>query len=229
MDIEDLTICSTLARKFATHATTDTIYCFNTRKRGIGDIAMRRLLLFLLAGSWLFIGCSARLQDALANERSRLESNKVLVRRMHAAVWSEANMNKAAEAIRQLYAADFVVHDWTGDHKLGIDGLIKDWAYERAAFLGLTEHVQATVAEGDLVVDRFYSTGRQARDLDPIPHHSPGIPNRGKALHMPEMEMFRVVDGKLAEQWLFNDIWGTHAQLGLFDPDNWKASICAPK
>jgi len=109
------------------------------------------------------------------------------------------------------------------------DGLIKDWAYERAAFLDLTEHVQATVAEGDLVVDRFYSTGRQARDLDPIPHHSPGIPNRGKALHMPEMEMFRVVDGKLAEQWLFNDIWGTHAQLGLFDPDNWKASVCAPK
>jgi predicted ester cyclase len=229
MDIEDLTICSTLARKFATHATTDTIYCFNTRKRGIGDIAMRRLLLFLLAGSCLFIGCSVRLQDALANERSRLEGNKALVRRMHAAVWSEANMNKAAEAIRQLYAADFVVHDWTGDHKPGIDGLIKDWAYERAAFLGLTEHVQATVAEGDLVVDRFYSTGRQARDLDPIPHHSPGIPNRGKALHMPEMEMFRVVDGKLAEQWLFNDIWGTQAQLGLFDPDNWKASICAPK
>src|SRR6478672_9319655 len=121
---------------------------------------------------------------------------------MHANVWSETDRDKAAEAIRQLYSPDFVLHDWTGDHKLGTDALIKNWEYERAAFSGLTEQVQSIAAEGDLVVDRFFSTGTQARDLDPIPHHSPGVRNQGKTLRMPEMEMFRVADGKLAEQWL---------------------------
>jgi predicted ester cyclase len=187
---------------------------------------MRMLLLVLLAGFCFLVGAVVGSRTALANERRRLERNKALVRQMHAAVWSESNKNKAAEAIRLLYTPDFVVHDWTGDHKPGLEGLMRDWEYERAAFLKLSENVQATVAEGDLVVDRFYSTGQQARDLDPIPHHSPGVPNRGKSLNMLEMEMFRVVDGKLAEQWLFNDIWGAHAQLGLFDPDNWNQSVC---
>ena len=38
--------------------------------------------------------------------------------------------------------------------------------------------------------------------------------------------MFRVRDGKLAEQWLLPDVWGANAQLGLFDPDHWTESIC---
>ena len=44
---------------------------------------------------------------------------------------------------------------------------------------------------------------------------------------MPEMEMFKVVDGKLVEQWDFADIWGAEIQLGLYDPDHWTESICA--
>ena len=189
-------------------------------------MSVRTVLLVLVAGLCLIIAAAAGSRITLGKGRSRLERNKAVVRRMHAAVWSEANREKAVAAVRQLYTPDFIVHDWTGDHRPGIDGLIQNWESERASFVGLTEHAQAIVAEGDLVVDRFFSTGTQARDLGPIPHHSPGIPNRGRTLNMSEMEIFRLVDGKLAEQWLLNDIWGAHAQLGLFDPDHWRESIC---
>jgi hypothetical protein len=40
------------------------------------------------------------------------------------------------------------------------------------------------------------------------------------------MEIFRIVNGKIAEQWLSQDVWGGVIQLGLFDPDHWKESIC---
>jgi predicted ester cyclase len=126
---------------------------------------------------------------------------------MHASFWSEPDRQNAAKAVRELYSPHFAVHDWTGDHALETEGLMANWEFERFAFKGLEEHVEAIISEGDLVVNRFFSTGTQARDLDPIPGHSPGVPNRGKALKMAEMEMFRIIDGKLAEQWLVNDIW----------------------
>jgi hypothetical protein len=40
------------------------------------------------------------------------------------------------------------------------------------------------------------------------------------------MVIFRVTDGKLAEQWAINDGWDASIQLGLFDPDHWKESVC---
>jgi hypothetical protein len=41
-----------------------------------------------------------------------------------------------------------------------------------------------------------------------------------------EMVVFRVADGKLAEQWAINNGWDASIQLGLFDPDHWKESVC---
>ena len=82
------------------------------------------------------------------------------------------------------------------------------------------------VAEGDMVVARFVSSGTQARELSAILHHSPAIPNLGKSMRMPEIEIFRIVDGKLAEQWDLADIWGANIQSGLFDPDRWPDSVC---
>jgi hypothetical protein len=45
---------------------------------------------------------------------------------------------------------------------------------------------------------------------------------------MSEMEMFRVADGRFTGQWLLNDICAAPSQLGLFDPDHWRESICSP-
>jgi len=99
----------------------------------------------------------------------------------------------------------------------------------RADFPDWSERLESIVAEGDFVVDRYVSTGTQAHDLQPIPHHSPGVPSRGKSLRMPEMAMYRVVDGKIAEQWDFADIWGAEIQLGLYDPDHWTESVCGAR
>ena len=91
------------------------------------------------------------------------------------------------------------------------------------------ETVQSVVAEGDLVAVRFLSTGTQGQDLPAVPHILPFTPNKHRPLRMAEIEIFRVANGKLAEQWDVLDNWDANAQLGLFDPDHWPKSECGTR
>jgi predicted ester cyclase len=161
---------------------------------------------------------------AVVTEHRRLERNKILVRMSHE-LWSMRDVAAMTEAARQILAPDVVVHDWTGD-ATGLEGFISGIKENRANFPDWTEKVDVLVAEGDLVAARFTSTGTQARDLPAVPHLQPAVPNKGRVTHMPEMEVFRIANGKLAEQWDLNDGWDANRQLGLFDPDDWPNSVC---
>src|SRR5690242_1972328 len=109
-------------------------------------MAKRTLLLFLLAGLVLALAFAGGCSFALATERSRLDRNKALVRRMHASFWSEPDRQNAAKAVRELYSPHFAVHDWTGDHALETEGLMANWEFERSAFKGLEEHLDAIIS-----------------------------------------------------------------------------------
>lgn len=185
-----------------------------------------KIQLVVVAGACLALGAAAGYKFALVREHDHLERNQTLIRRTHTEVWSEPNIQKSAQAARELYAPHFVLHDWTGDDASGLPGVIKSISDNRADFPDWSEHVESIMAQGGFVADIFLSTGTQARDLQPILHHSPAVPSHGKFLRMPEMSMYRIVDGKVAEQWDFADIWTSHIQLGLYDPDHWTESIC---
>jgi len=75
------------------------------------------------------------------------------------------------------------------------------------------------VAEGDMVVTRFLSTGTQKGDLPAIPGYQPFIPANGKFVRTQELAVHRLFNGKLAEQWELEDNWGASIQAGLIDPD----------
>jgi predicted ester cyclase len=186
------------------------------------SLALRSLVL-LLCG--VGVGLAAGYQLALFREHQRLERNKELVRIMEDKVFSEKNVDAAMKVAREIYASDFLVHDWLGDHK-GMDALAEGLRYTQADFLDWKEGAVSIVAEGDYVAARLISGGTQARDFEAVPHISPAIPNKHRPLRLQEMVIFRVVDGKLPEQWAINDGWDASMQLGLFDPDNWKESVC---
>ena len=160
-------------------------------------------------------------------QRNRLERNKALVRLTHERVWSERDNEAAAKAARELYAKDFVAHTSAGDSTGGLEAYVKELADNRANFPDWSEEVQSVVAEGDLVAVRFLSTGTQGQDIPAVPHFMPVTPNRHRHVRTTEIEIFRVADGKLAEQWDIYDSWDLNAQLGLFDPDHWPESVCA--
>jgi predicted ester cyclase len=187
---------------------------------------MKRLAVVFAIIIGLVVGFAAGFRKALVREHNRLERNKTLARLSHDRVWSERNNEVALKVALEIYARDLIVHNWAGDSTGGLEAFTKDLAENRAYFPDWKETVQSVIAEGDMVAVRFLSTGTQGQDLPAVPHILPFTPNRHRPLRMPEIEIFRVADGKLAEQWDVLDNWDANAQLGLFDPDHWPESVC---
>lgn len=186
------------------------------------SLALRSLVLLLCGvGVGLVVGYKL----ALSREHRGLEHNKELVRIMEEKIFSTKDVDAAMKVAPEIYTNDFTVHDWSGDHK-GLNALAEGLRYTQADFLDWKESAVSIVAEGDYVAARLISSGTQARDFEEVPHISPLIPNKHRPLRMQEMVIFRVADGKLAEEWVINDGWDASIQLGLFDPDHWKESIC---
>jgi len=163
---------------------------------------------------------------ALVAEHHRLEQNKALVRQSHDRVWSEKDNDAALAAAQRIYAKDFVVHNPAGG-STGFKEFFQGITENRADFPDWSEKVESIVAENDFVAVRFSSGGTQARDLAAQPGVQPFIPNKSRAVHLHEIELFRVANHKLAEQWDLWDGWEFYRQLGLYDPDQWPESICA--
>ncbi len=187
---------------------------------------MKTVRLVMIMSACIAVGVAAGYRLAEIKEHNRLERNKALVRMAHEKVYSERNSEAAIKVAPEIFANDYVSHDWTGDSTGGLAEFAKGIAANRADYPDWTEKVESMVAEGDLVAVRFLSTGTQARDLAAVPHVMPVIPNKHRYVRFPEMEFFRVSNGKLAEQWDISDGWDANAQAGLFDPDHWPESVC---
>jgi predicted ester cyclase len=171
----------------------------------------------------LAFGFAAGFKTALAREHSRLERNKQILRRVHKDVWSNPDLNAAMKAADELYTPDFVLHDWTGDSH-GVNDVKKGVTENRAVFPDSNEEVLDVVAEGNMVMTRFLTTGTQKGDLAAIPGYQPAVPANGKFQRFPELAVHRLVNGKVAEQWDFTDSWGANIQGDLINPSNWSAS-----
>jgi predicted ester cyclase len=169
------------------------------------------------------IGFATGFKMALVREHSRLEHNKQILRRIHKEVWSNPDHDAAMKTVDELYTPDFALHDWTGDSH-GVTEVKKGVADTRAAFPDSREDVLDVVAEGDMVMTRFVSSGTQKGVIAEIPGYEPAVPPNGKFQRFPELAVHRLVNGMLAEQWDFTDSWGANIQAGLIDPTNWPAS-----
>jgi predicted ester cyclase len=82
----------------------------------------------------------------------------------------------------------------------------------REAFPDWKEVVNLVVAEGDYVVLQFTSTGT---NLGSFMDH----PATGKKIHISEVTILRIVDRKIAEQWLLPDLMSLYQQLEFIQAD----------
>lgn len=187
-----------------------------------------KLIWVLIVISAAAIGMAGGYKLALVREHQRLEKNKELVRLAYR--WISGEDKEARDNMaHQIYADKFTEHDWQGDHTTGPNGMADEASETHADFSGWSEHPEIMVAEGDYVAVRSWAGGKQARDFDAVPHDSPAIPNKGRSLNMQESIVFRIAGGKLAEEWALNDGWDVNMQLGLFDPDHFRESVCGPE
>jgi steroid delta-isomerase-like uncharacterized protein len=131
------------------------------------------------------------------------ERNKAVVRKVFTDILSQGKYEVAAE----IYAKDFVNHDTTKD--LGVDEDQINNRGWRAAFPDLEITVEREIAEGDFVTALWRARGTNTGSGN-------GLNATGKKTEGRGISVFRVVDGKLKEEWTEFSQLLVLRQLGLF-------------
>ncbi len=136
-----------------------------------------------------------------------IEDNKVIVRRQHEEVWSKGNLT----LVDEIYTPDFVCHFVVGSEWRGPEGVRQQVTGHRTSFPDWNEHIDDIIAEADRVVTRFTSRGTHKGEFQ-------GIPPTGNKVTIAEVAIYRIVDGKIAEQWGCPDVMDLLRQVGAGPP-----------
>jgi len=160
---------------------------------------LRIIGLFLI--TIFFVACTSEQSNSI------IEQNKNLVLTMNHEVWNKGNLG----VIDKLFSGDFIQHFLPDNSELkGIKALREEVRKHREAFPNWKENIKHIVAEGDLVVIQFESSGTNLGSW--LGNHP-----TGRKVFINEFSILRVEDGKIVEQWLLPDIFNLEKQLGLND------------
>ena len=103
---------------------------------------------------------------------------------------------------------DFYGPDYWGEAIHGREAFMGFVAYLRAAFPDLRFELAEEIADDTRVATRFVLTGTHRGEWQ-------GIPPTGRAVTLPGADIFRIVDGQIAEVRVFYDTLGLMQQLGV--------------
>jgi len=132
------------------------------------------------------------------------EENKILIRRFYEEVFNKRNL----DALDDFYAPNHVDHTLPPGLPTSPEGTKQAIAIMLAGFPDLRISIEDMIADGDKVVIRFTTHGTQQGPLG-------GIPPMGKQVAIQTIEITRIADGKIVEDWGLDDRLGMLQQLGL--------------
>ena len=149
------------------------------------------------------ITCSFLLAS-ITHASSLQEQNKALAKRAFEELLSKGRFELAEE----LYAKDFVNHGIHRDISLAEDqAALKGW---HQAFSDLSIAPEKLIADGDLVAVYWIARGTNTGAGN-------GLPATGKKVEQSGITIWRIVDGKIKEEWSAFDQLSMMQQLGLLD------------
>jgi len=152
----------------------------------------------------IIITCSASLFLVAGSlfASSLQEQNKAIARRAFEEILGQGRF----ALVDQLYAKDFVNHGIHGDASLEEDqAALKGW---HQAFSDVAIAPEKLIAEGDLVAIYWIARGTNSGTGN-------GLPATGKKVELPGITIWRIVDGKIKEEWSAFDQLSMMQQLGL--------------
>jgi steroid delta-isomerase-like uncharacterized protein len=145
--------------------------------------------------------CSLLLTGSLFAS-SLQEQNKAIARRAFEEILGQGNFALA----EQLYAKDFINHGIHHDASLEEDqAALKGW---HQAFSDIAIVPEKLIAEGDLVAIYWIARGTNTGTGN-------GLPATGKKAELAGITIWRIVDGKIKEEWSAFDQLSMMQQLGL--------------
>ena len=115
------------------------------------------------------------------------EQNKAVVRRNLEEVFNQRNFEVADE----LFSSEYIVHPSLPASPTGPERVKRIFASMQEAFPDIQVHIDAMVAEGDMVATRMTYSGT----------HAP----TGKQATWPATLFSRLAEGRLLEEWFLTD------------------------
>lgn len=123
--------------------------------------------------------------------------------------WVEEVINKQQfDQIETYFAPDYVNHMIPPGQPQGPAGERQLTLMFLSAFPDGRMSIEDDLAEGDLVAGRGTFSGTHQGDFM-------GIPATGKAINIPIINVLRLADGKIVENWSALDMMGMMQQLGV--------------
>lgn len=131
------------------------------------------------------------------------QHNKDLARRVIDEIWT----GRRLDLIDALYAEDFRCHVEPGEDWVG-RGDVRRWVERMHEMLeGFEERVEDLVAEGDRVAVRTHLSGVWR-------HTTEGGREERRRVSSPGLLLYRIADGRVAEQWEVANAAGIARQMG---------------
>ncbi len=131
-----------------------------------------------------------------------IEENKAILRRLGEELINQAKLETADE----FYSSDSIDHTPAPGQVAGPEGVKRDFARIRAAFPDWHQEIEDVIAEGDMVVVRWRSSGTHSGDFM-------GLPATGIHASWTGVGIFRLTGGKIVERWSNWDALGLMQQL----------------
>ena len=132
------------------------------------------------------------------------EQNKALVRRFYDEVFNKKNLAVSDDFL----APHIIEHSLPPGLPSGSEGSRQFIGMYLTAFPDLHLTAEDMIAEGDEVAARFTMRGTHKGEFM-------GIPSTGKQVTMTGIQIVRVADGRIAENWVNLDALGLLQQLGV--------------
>lgn len=145
--------------------------------------------------------CAARAAEQVPPAASEQDRNKAVARRVFEEIFNQGKFEVADE----IYAPDFANHGLKRDFSLQEDQTAVH--QEKAAFPDLRMSIERMVAEGDLVTVVWTFRGTHTHG------GYGGLPPTGAAIEFRGITVWRIVDGKIREEWTVFDEMRAYSQI----------------
>jgi len=131
-----------------------------------------------------------------------IEQNKAVARKLFEVALNQDNW----DVYNEIHSKDFVAHAGSHSVNLAVDlQYARGW---RLAFPDGQYSIDRVIAQGDYVVVQFTGRGTNTG-----PWH--GMPATGKPIEVPAIGIYRIVEGKIVEEWVEYNMLSILKQLGL--------------
>ena len=147
--------------------------------------------------------CQQQVEEGITEEEAKALAESSLE------IWNEGNL----AVVDELYDPDIIRHDCgQPEDMVGLDAFKDYVTLLRVSYPDFNVTIDELIVKGDKIVIRWTITGT---NTGPLQTPMGELPPTDKKMRLPGVRIVRLVNGKIAEEWVFYNQLDVYLQLGF--------------